>query len=331
MTSFSTRHLINLFVVIMLALTLSACDNAEKPSEHWESAVQGLYTAALSNDGKYGIVGSIQHGASLWDMQRKERLFNWNHNKGQFTLLSAAAFSPDGRYAATASDRTIVLWETATGAPVWFWTSPGDILSMALTPNGDYAALGLDNHTAVLFDIKNGGVKRVFNHNGKVRSVSLSADGTLLLTGSDDETAKLWDLQTGQQLHSWQHENQVITTALSSTGKYAFTAAQADKAIIRDTQSGKQVQTLPIKSGSYIVGAAYTAARFSSNENSLMTGTNSQLVQLWEVKSARQLKRWRITKRDKWKPASATVLSVAFGTNNTYFAIGSSGLSYKLQ
>jgi len=332
MTIFSTSpRLLKTLIVLLLGLTLTACDKAEKPTERWETAIQGLYTAALSSDGKYGIVGSIQHGASLWDMQRKERLFNWNHAKGEYTLLTSAAFSPDGRYAATASDRTIVLWETATGAPVWFWTAPGDILSMALTPNGDYAALGLASHMAVLFDIKNGGVKRTFNHNEKVRSIALSADGTRLLTGSDDYTARLWNIETAEVLQTWTHDNNVITTALSDNGRFAFTAAQADKANVWDANSGALVQPLPIKKGSYIMGAAYTSARFSTDGSKLMTGTNSQLVQLWDVKSAQQLKRWRITKKEQWKPTSAAVLAVAFSSGGKYVAIGSSGLSYKLQ
>lgn len=318
-------------MVLLLGLALSACDQAEKPTDHWETAVQGLYTAALSSDGRFGIVGSIQHGASLWDMKRKERLFNWNHAKGQFTLLSSAAFSPSGNYAATASDRTIVLWETATGQPVWFWTAPGNILSMALTPDGDYAALGLDSHVAVLFDIKNGGVKRTFNHNEKVRSLAVSADGSRLLTGSDDYTAQLWDIETAQVLQSWQHENSVITTALSDDGRFAFTAAQADQANIWDTGSGKLIHSLPIKKGSYIMGAAYTTARFSENGSRLMTGTNSQLVQLWDIKTGQQLKRWRITKKENWKPTSAAVLAVAFNGTSKYIAIGSSGLGYHLQ
>ncbi|MEH6357936.1 MAG: PQQ-binding-like beta-propeller repeat protein [Pseudomonadales bacterium] len=316
---------------VLFCLSLAACDKAEPPTEQWESAVQGLYSAVLSNDGKYGIVGSIQHGGSLWDMKRKERLFNWNHAKGDYTLFTSTAFSPDSQYAATASERTIVLWETTTGAPVWFWTAPGKILSMALTPNGDYAVLGLANHTAVLFDIKNGGIKRTFTHQGEVRSVSLSGNGKLLVTGSDDETAKLWDIQSGEQLHSWQHGNQLITTAVSANGTYVFTAAQADKAVIWNAKSGKEVRTLPIKTGSYIVGAAYSAARFSEDEKQLMTGTNSQLVQLWDIKSGAQLKRWRISKKDKWKPTSATVLAVAFSGKGKYLAIGSNGLSYKLQ
>lgn len=331
-TPSSRRRYLHLFALLALGALLSACNNADDPSDSWESAVQGLYTAAISSDGERGIVGSIHHGGSLWDMKRKERLFNWNHTKGNYTLLVSAAFSPDGRYAATASDRTIVLWETTTGAPVWFWTAPGNILSMDLTPDGNYAALGLANHTAVLFDIKNGGIKRTFIHQGKVRSVSLSGDGKLLLTGSDDQTAKLWDLQSAEQLHSWQHDNQVITTALSGNGKYAFSAAQADKAIIWDVRSGQPVHTLPIKKGSYIVGAAYTAARFSEDERQLLTGTNSQLVQLWDAASGEQLRRWMISKKEQWKPTSASVLAVGFSaTGRDYVAIGSNGLNYRLK
>ena len=124
----------------------------------------------------------------------------------------------------------------------------------------------------------------------------------------------------------------MITTALSANGKYAFAAAQADKATIWDTKSGQAIQTLPIKKGSYIVGAAYTAARFSEDESQLLTGTNSQLVQLWNSTTGEQLKRWKISKKEQWKPSSVSVLALGFsGTGRDYLAIGSNGLSYRLQ
>ncbi len=311
-------------------LFLTACEKAAGPAVSWETAQQGLYAAALSNNSSHAVVGSIYHGGSLWDVRSRERLYNWNHSKGDFTGIVAAAFSPEGDYSATASERTIVLWEVATGQPVWFWTASGDILSMALTPNGDYALLGLDDHSAVLFDIKNGGVKRTYRHNGKVRSVSLTDDARFALTGSDDRTAKLWDLDSAEALHTWQHENQLITTALSASGKYAFTAAQADKALIWDTGSGQQVKQMPIAKSSYIAGAAYTAAKFSKDETRLLTGTNSQLVQLWELASGTEVKRWKVTKKDKWKPSAATVVAVGFGGKaGQYFAIGSNGLGHE--
>jgi len=319
-------------LIITITLFCTGCDKAVPPSSRSEIAVQGIYSAALSNNGSLAVIGSINHGGSLWDLSRKERLFNWNHSNDEFTGIVATAIAPDESFAATASQRTIVLWNLTTGEPVWFWTAPGDVLSMALTPNGDYALLGLTDHTAVLFDIKNGGIKRKFNHQGKVRSVALSDDATLVLTGSDDFTAKLWDLQSGGLLQTWRHENQLVTTALSANGRYAFTAGQADKAIIWNTATGELVKEMPIKKGSYIAGAAYTAARFSPDETQLLTGTNSQLVQLWNINSIEEIKRWRVTKKDAWKPTSATVMALAFtDRRGRYHAIASNGLSYVLE
>ena len=320
----------SLFALFSLLL-LTACQQADPPTGSWEVAVQGLYSGALSSDGQYAIVGSINHGGSLWSTRDKERLFNWNHQSAEYTGLVAAAFSPEGRYAATAGQRTIVLWQVSTGEPVWFWTAPGDVLDIDLTPNGDYALLGLDNHTAVVFDIKNGGIKRTFNHDGKVRTVALSADGRFALTGSDDRSARLWDLQTGQQLYRWDQDNQLITTALSANGRYAFTAAQAGQAVIWDTTTGAQLAVMPIKKGNYIAGASYTAARFSADASQLLTGTNSQLIQLWSVTDTSQpLRTWQATKKSQWKPTSTTVIDVAFA-NASYYALASNGLAHLLK
>jgi WD40 repeat protein len=68
-------------------------------------------------------------------------------------VVSAVAFSPDGRFVATASDdETARVWETATGKEVY-------------TLSG---------------------------HEGPVRCVAFSPDGKRLATGSDDGTARLW-------------------------------------------------------------------------------------------------------------------------------------------
>lgn len=319
--------------LLVICFGLAGCEQFTPPKKSWENAVQGLYAAALSSQGQYAIIGSINHGASLWDMQRKERLFDWNHVKGEYTGIVAAALSPEQNYAATAAQRTIVLWETATGAPVWYWSTPGDILSMALTPDGSYALLGLDNHTAVVFDIKNGGVKRTFHHQGKVRTVALNQEGTLALTGSDDRSAKLWNVQSGELLHSWQHGNQLTTTALSSSGKYAFTAGQADRAVIWNAQTGKEMFEFPIKQGTYIAGATYTSARFSTDEKQLLVGTNSQLIQLWNIGgSDAAIKQWKVPKKERWKPTAATILAVSFTSRSgLYHAISSNGMSHELE
>ena len=72
--------------------------------------------------------------------------------------VNSVAFSPDGRLLASGShDKTVRLWDTATGA-----------LQQTLEGHSDW-----------------------------VRSVAFSPDGRLLASGSDDETVRLWDTATG--------------------------------------------------------------------------------------------------------------------------------------
>ncbi|WP_235015381.1 hypothetical protein [Oceanicoccus sp. KOV_DT_Chl] len=111
-------------LVIVLPLLLSACDSGKAPTQSWENAVKGAYSAALSQDGQRSVIGSITHGGSLWTTSKGERLFNWNHKKGEYSNIIAAGFSPDGRFALTADHQTMVLWDATTGQSLTFWTAP---------------------------------------------------------------------------------------------------------------------------------------------------------------------------------------------------------------
>lgn len=324
-------HFSRVGLLAFITLLLCACDGSEAPRSSLEVATKGAQAGAISDDGQYTIVGSVHHGASLWRNRDGERLYNWNHKQGDLSTIIASDFSPDGQWALTADPYSLVLWDMKNGQALRNWSAPGEVLSVALSADGNFALLGLSDHTAVVFDVKRGGIKRTFAHKNRVRSVDLSDDGRFALTGSEDYTAVLWELSSGQKVHEIQHQEEVQMVKLSPDGKLALSAAKYDRAMVWDTQTGKTIGDIPLHAEKLRRGLRFTSAKFSADGRQLITGRPDRIVQLWDSRKLKQLKVWRLPKRDAWKPTSAAVVAVGFGpASGHYSALGSNGFLVKL-
>lgn len=314
-----------LILIPLLAGALVACDSANSPSSVYEYTTLGAYSADISPDGHYAVIGSQNEGGSLWDIQKNARLFDWNHREDERSIIAESGFSPEANFAVTANQQDLVLWHTLTGQPEWFWSSPGEILDLAIAADGNFALLGLANHEAVYFDIKNGGIRRTLRHQGRVRSVDLSADSLTAITGSDDYKTTIWNMQSGEAVHQISLNNVIDVVAISPSGDRAFSASNLDTAIIWDTKTGDIRQTLSGTDGFFPKRVSYVAARFSKNGDQLLTGTAAGLIQLWDSASGKELKRWRAHKRDAYGPTSTSIYAVGFGSGE-YYAIASNGV-----
>ena len=316
-------------VALVLGIFLVGCSPGEPPIDGWEVASRGLYSASLSDDAKYLVVGSVMHGGSLWDLSSKERLYNWNHTKKGFSNLSSVDISADGRFAVTAEGSTLVLWSIIDGAPSGFWSAPGEIVDVALSSDGHYALLGLANYSAVYFDIKNGGVVRTLFHKGRVTSVDLSLDDRYALTGSEDNDAIIWDVESGEQLQVHHHDRPVQLVALSPDGSRAFSFAKYDGALIWNSETGETVFELPMTISERQFGAEYSGAKFSSRDPALiLLGNNHRGVELWNYTQKVKKGSWEAQKKEVTQLASgAAILDLAFdGSAGGFFAITSDGM-----
>ena len=296
---------------LLVCFALAACSGAEDPSRTWEVAAQGVFTGALSTEADLVIVGSMNHGASLWKTPENERLYNWSHAQGEFAELVAASFSPDGSRAVTSDPSSLVLWNTATGEALEYWGTPGSVLDVALLADNRHALLGLDNHTALLFDAASGAYQQTLRHEGEVGAVAISQDGKFALTGSDDYSAVYWDLNSGEIVHTYRHDNPVREVALSPTGKLAFTAAQGDLVAIWDNTRGIQLHEL--HNG---INHGVVSARFSDDERYLVIGYANRQVTLVDVSTGQVLRRWDPGLRHAMRRGGAAVVEVAFKANS---------------
>lgn len=316
-----SRRTVPLFVSLLTAFILAGCDSGEPASKSWKYANQGILSADISMDGSYTIIGSIHHGGSLWQTDKGERLYNWNHKKGEYSSLRATSLSGNGKLAATAERDEVVVWSTQTGKYQSFWKAPDVILALKMSQNGHYGLMGLRNNTASYFDLIRGGAVHTLSHKDEIRGVDLSLDGKWAVTGSDDMTVKVWSLSDGKEVFSQSHNNQIKTVAISADGSKAFSAAQREDAIIWDIKKNKSLATLGYHYENF------TAARFSEKGDKLLLGTFQGLIYLIDTKSGKELKRWRSKTRKPWGGASSkAIVSVSFGKKGTVYALASDGI-----
>ncbi len=321
----------NTLALLTALITLQSCMRAETPVHSLEVAAKGMHSAALSEQGEMAVIGSIHHGGSLWQIQNEQRLFNWNHRKGDFSTIVAADFSDDARWALTADPAALVLWNTQSGEGSRYWNAPGEILDAELGPGANTALLGLSDHSAVLFDIQRGGIKQTLRHGNRVRSVDMSENGKLALTGSEDYTASSWDLNSGKMIASLRHDDEVQLVKLSADGSLALSVSKYDKALLWHSRSAELIGEVPLKAQHLKRGLSFTTASFNRDNSLLLTGRPDQIVQLWKIPELYEVQRWQLPKRNKWKPTSAAVVAVSFSSQvSTVFAIASNGFIHQL-
>lgn len=313
-----------------LCFLVAGCDQAAAPEQKLQVANRSVSAGALAQGGDLAVIGSAYHGGSLWDLDKEARLFNWNHVEGDYSLLTSAAFSPGGDWVLTSDGGTLVLWNSGTGEALHYFSSPAEVLDLALGVEGDFALLGLADRRAELYNAKRGGLVHSLAHAGPVTSVSMSADGRLALTGSDDGVAILWDLISGEALKHQNYESEIQLVLLSPGGERALSSTRYQGVQIWSSQDDS-IWSLPLSEERLKRGLRITAARFSDDGDYLLTGRAQGLVELWDLNNRNLIYSWRLPKRKAWQPTASVVMDLAFTEDlDRYRALSSDGFVHEL-
>jgi WD40 repeat protein/tRNA A-37 threonylcarbamoyl transferase component Bud32 len=195
------------------------------------------------------------------------------------------AFSPDGKFLASAGGSTARIWLVETGReaapPLEHDTTVRDI---EFSADGARLMTLSDPNTVRIWSTANWttvGVRTVFG--SQDRLLALSPDGAKFATSGVDGAVQLWNTETGNRFHLLRgHTEQVITAAFDPTTSRLLTGSVDHTARLWSIETGEQLAVLQHKN-------FVAAVSFSPDGKCVVTGSGDHAVCTWSAENGELL------------------------------------------
>ncbi len=213
---------------------------------------------AISPNGRWLAAASYDQQVSLWQYNppRPNKGFvpvNASQAKPSFPrylrdhtdAVYSVAFSPDSKLLASAAgDRTVKVWNVATGKRLFTLSeSTAELYSVAFSPNGKQIAAGGVDKTLRTWNITPSGgklVKAAFAHEGPILRVVYARDGKSILTSGEDRMVKRWDAATLAERKAYPRQpDWPQSIALSPNDRLLAVGRHDGSLAIYDAESGR--------------------------------------------------------------------------------------------
>ncbi len=242
-------------------------------------------------------------------------------------MLSDAAYSPDGKTIVSCGAGGLVLWDAETGRRIRVLTqSSHTATSLALSPNGRFAATGGWEGGVVVWDLESGATTLLdygmtpdsYGGVNRASSVAFSPDGALIAAGGEDRrgATKIW--RVGESVKP-ETVASVIADSLqfSPDGIYLVATTEWEQfaSLIR-VADGQVVRTF--RSRSNLEDGA-----FSPDGSKILAGARNGEAYLWNIDD-------NTAPLQTYAGHTGIVQTVSFSPDGTRIATGGSDLTVKL-
>ncbi len=285
-------------------------------------AIGCIIKPPASMGGKPTPISKKNGTLAVWDLASGTILMKLNRESS----IGSVAFSPDGRRVAaglgcfrgctkSGADRTVRVWDAASGKLVAQMEAPGDYVNdLSFSPDGSRIAGTVDKDVRI-WNVDTGKLlKTLSGHTASISAVTFNPGGTLVATAANDNTVRIWNAEDGTQFATLLgHSSRLSSVAFSSDGAYLFVAShRGEVRIWNATTFG----------GCLITNPGVNSVAVSSDSTRVVSANPSEdQIQLWDSVSGKNLLTWE--QNDLYRGPSAQG-SLAFSPNGLQIASGSS-------
>jgi WD40 repeat protein/tRNA A-37 threonylcarbamoyl transferase component Bud32 len=252
-----------------------------------EGYSSSLRSFAFSPDGAMVALASWSR-VQLWRVSDGSSL---HQLKGNTAPGSSLVFSADGAMLASDSEREVKIWQVSNGGLVRTLEHTVQLNTVALSPDGQIVALGMDDSTVWLRNANDGTLLRALEgHAGWVFAVAFSPDGSMLASGSDDDTVRLWRVSDGSLLHIFEGTTPATKSLAFSPDGTVLAVGSYEKTRLWRLTDGRLLHTLEHPDSTYVQSLA-----FSPDGTMLATANRSaDAIRLWRVSDGSLVTTWEV-------------------------------------
>jgi len=213
---------------------------------------------------------------------------------GHEDRITSVAFSPDNRWAATGSeDRTVRVWEVATGRQLRRFSQPSG--PVAFSPDGRYLATAASDGGISLRDVRTWEEVKTLPRRGWLKSLAFSPKGDKLLSGEDSSTVRLWDVASGSEVRFFRQPMElVVGLAIAPDGRSAL--CTGGYFMNSDTPTGPLLRVWDLETGKTLfelhpgIRTSLSSAVFTPDGKSVLAEdpASAHYPTIWEIATGRK-------------------------------------------
>ena len=238
--------------------------------------------------------------------------------EGNEGLAPGLALLPGRHRLATCSpDRSVRVWDLASGAELWKRTSDRNA-DIASSPDGRWLASASVDCTVWVWDAESGQERRrLAGHTDEVFSVAWAPDGRWLASGSKDRTVRIWDAEEGLERHRLEgHTGWAESLSWSPDGHWLASGSYDHTVRIWDPDSGEERRCLEGHT------KRVRSVSWSPDGRALASGAFDHTVRVWDARSG-EMRRLLAGHTDE-------VFSVAWAPDGRWLASGSNDRTVRI-